>query len=165
MKKIVLIRHAKSSWDNSGLDDFERPLNPRGMKDAPEMSNILIEKIQKPDLIITSSAVRALTTANFFASAFNYPEENIIKDKTIYLASRQKVLEIVSKIDSKNDLIFLIGHNPTITELASFLSNATIDNLPTCAAVGIEFETNKWENISKSNSKLIFFEYPKKYNY
>lgn len=161
MKKIVLIRHAKSSWGNSGSDDFSRPLNQKGIEESKTISRALTEKIAKPDIILTSSAHRALSTARYFASAFSYPEESIIKDKTLYLASRQEILKTISRIDPKHSLVFLIGHNPTITEFACYLCNASIASLPTCSAIGIEFETDAWDLISNSKAKILFLEYPK----
>ncbi|PWE21676.1 phosphohistidine phosphatase [Aliarcobacter skirrowii] len=160
MRELILIRHAKSNWSNPLLDDFERPLNKRGEKNAPFMAKILKKEIQKPDLIISSPSFRTKLTLEYFLKEFEYKGE-VIFEKSIYEAPFENLLKAIKNIDDKYKTIFLIGHNPGLNDLANFLLGSFEDNIPTSGVLKIDFDTNSWENISKDNSKLIFFKYPK----
>lgn len=163
MKNLFLIRHAKSSWDNPHLSDFDRPLNERGKRDAPFMSQILKKNNIKPNVIYSSGANRAISTALIIAKGLDYNEENIIIDKNIYESSLADLLEIIHKIPVEIKTAILVGHNPGINILSDYVSDKTIDNIPTCGVVGIEFKQKKWEDIKQKSGKQFFFEYPKKY--
>jgi phosphohistidine phosphatase len=119
MKTLVLVRHAKSSWDNPGLSDFERKLNKRGVRDAPYMGKVVKEKGIQPDLIVSSPAVRALTTAKFFAHALDYSEDQIDKRESIYTSGPRQILTIINHLDDELNTIMLFGHNPDLTTLFS----------------------------------------------
>lgn len=160
MRELILIRHAKSDWSNPLLDDFERPLNKRGSKNAPFMAKILKKEIQKPDLIISSPSFRTKLTLEYFLKEFEYKGE-VIFEKSIYEAPFENLLKVIKNIDDKYKTIFLIGHNPGLNDLANFLLGSFEDNIPTSGVLKIDFDTNSWKNISKDNSKLIFFKYPK----
>ena len=160
--KLFLIRHAKSDWSNLLLDDFDRPLNKRGLKDAPFMAKLLKEKAIKTDLIICSPSLRTKLTSEFFIKELDLKNE-IIFEKAIYEAPYENLLKVLQKIDNKYKSIILIGHNPGLCDLANFLCEDYFENIPTCTVVEIDFNTNSWSEISKNNSKLICFEYPKKY--
>lgn len=160
MRELILIRHAKSDWSNPLLDDFERPLNKRGSKNAPFMAKILKKEIQKPDLIISSPSFRTKLTLDYFLKEFEYKGE-VIFEKSIYEAPFENLLKVIKNIDNKYKTIFLIGHNPGLNDLANFLLGSFEDNIPTSGVLKIDFDTNSWKNISKDNSKLIFFKYPK----
>lgn len=162
MKKLFLIRHAKSDWSNPLLNDFGRGLNNRGFKDAPVMAKLLRDKNIIPDLIISSPALRTKLTLEFLLKKLDYKNE-IIYDKSIYEAPYLDLKKVINKVDEQFDILFLVGHNPGLCDLANSLCNESFENIPTCAIVEIDFQTNSWSNISKENSKLIFFEYPKKY--
>lgn len=162
MKELILIRHAKSSWSNPLLEDFERPLNKRGAKNAPFMAKILKQKEVNPDLIISSPSKRTKDTLDFFIKEFDYKGE-IIFEESIYEAPYINILKVIKNIDDKHKTIFLFGHNPGFNDLADFLLGRFEDNIPTCGVLKINFDTNYWKNISKDNSKLIFFNFPKKY--
>ncbi|MFZ5948648.1 MAG: SixA phosphatase family protein [Stygiobacter sp.] len=162
MKKLFLIRHAKSSWDDPTLSDHERPLNERGIRNANFMAKLLKEKNIFPDLIISSTAERARQTANIFSDILSHTKK-IKYDSRIYEATTQNLIEVVSEIENINNLVFLFGHNPGLSNFANFISNHPIYNLPTCAIVGLEIPIDNWENISRNSGKLIFNEYPKKY--
>ena len=163
MKKITLIRHAKSSWDNLVVDDFERSLNKRGQRDAPFMGKLISTLIEKPDLIITSHAVRALETAKVIADHIGYPKEAILISKKIYMPDGSDLIKFISKISSTYNHIVLVGHNPSITEVANFFTNSNTDNIPTCGIVHINLPIHTWDESYKAEGQLIFFEYPKKY--
>lgn len=163
MKYLYLIRHAKSSWDNPYLRDFERPLNKRGLRDAPKMGGILASRKIIPDLIISSPANRAITTAKYIAEAVNYPHQDIVEDQNVYHAGSNELMKIISQTGSKINILFLFGHNPGFTYLANQLSDGYIDNLPTCGIYGIQFDFDTWSEVIDVKGKMTLLEYPKLY--
>lgn len=163
MKKLFLVRHAKSSWEDSSLPDIERPLNKRGKRDAPFMSKLLKKKNITIDAIYSSPAVRALNTSQIFAEELNYPKKKIIVDDKIYHSGIKELSEIVNNIPETYSSVIIVGHNPALTSFANHLGNKFIDNIPTCGIVGIEFDVNSWEKVERGNGKIFLFEYPKKY--
>jgi len=163
LKTIYLNRHAKSSWDDSSLSDFERPLNKRGKRDAPFMADILSKKINPPEIIYSSPAKRASTTAAIIAEALGISFDKIIFDKTIYGAVVSDLMRIINNTDNSIERIMFFGHNPTFTMLSNYLSDKYLDNLPTSGFVQINFELNSWNDIEGNTGKLELFEYPKKY--
>ena len=163
MKTLYLLRHAKSSWDDGNLSDFDRPLNERGLRDAPIMGEILKNKIEQPELIISSSAKRAITTAEIIANSFNYDINKIIKEEKIYHSVVSDLMRIIYETHNTIERLMLFGHNPTFTLVVNYLSDKYIDNLPTCGFVQINFDLKSWEELESNTGKLILFEYPKKY--
>lgn len=162
MKIIYLIRHAKSSWKDHRLTDFNRPLNKRGKKDAPFMGEKLKEKHIKPDLILSSPANRAKKTAQAIAEKISYPAEKIGFNDEFYDASEITILNHIKKLDEKFNSIMIFGHNPGLTQLNNLISDNYIDNIPTCGIVALEYDKN-WSEVGKNSCRIIFFEYPKKY--
>jgi len=162
MKKIYLIRHAKSSWKDPDKPDFARPLNKRGKKNAPEIGQYLKKQKLIPDLFLSSPAKRAISTAKLIAKELDFPEERIVQNERIYEANIAELISIISEIDDQLNNVFLIGHNPGITDLANKLSNTFVVNLPTSAVFGIEFNVDHWKEIKNSKGNCILFEYPKK---
>ena len=163
MKILYLIRHAKSSWNEPGLSDFERPLNSRGKHDAPFMGKLLKEKHVLPDKIISSSAVRAFTTARTMAAEINYPVEKIETTDKIYEASASEILNVIQSVDNEVTTLMLFGHNPGFTSLSNYLSDRQVDNIPTCGISRIEFDVDSWTEVNINQGKLTAFEFPKKY--
>lgn len=164
MKKLLLVRHAKSSWDYPGLTDFERPLNKRGHRDAPFMGNVLKEKESVPNLIISSPATRAITTARYFAEGMDYPLEKISTDERLYDAGYRDISNVISDVDDVVNCLMIVSHNPGLTETADHLTGKYIDNIVTSAIFCIDFDTDSWSQISKKNANIGFYEYPKKYS-
>ena len=162
MKILYLLRHAKSSWKYPNLDDFERPLNKRGRKNAPLMGSILKKLDAKPDLIISSPAARASMTARIISEQMNYPLEKIRYDESIYASSENELLHIIAEIDDQVTKAMLIGHNPGLTSLANLIGDSPISNIPTSGVCCIELSISSWANIWKHRGKIIFFEFPKK---
>ncbi len=166
MKKLYLIRHAKSSWDDANLDDFLRPLNTRGEKDAPRMGKRLKEKRVTPDFMITSPANRALTTCEIFAKLLNYSKQKIKADKRLYHADANQILSVIQEIpDHKNDsedIVLLFGHNPGLTEFANELLNQSILNIPTCGIVSATLLIQTWKEITFGCGQMNYIDYPKK---
>ena len=164
MKKIYLIRHAKSSWKEEGKSDFERGLNKRGKRDLKYMANRLKSFRVMPDLILSSPAKRAKKTAIEIAKTIGYKVNDISFQDSLYDSSVNSYLYLLDSLDNKYDSIFIVGHNPTITEVGEFLSGAILTNMPTCSIVCIEFSTDSFQNIKEGSGKILFFDYPKKHN-
>ena len=159
---IMLVRHAKSSWDDPGLRDFDRPLNGRGFRDAPEMGKRLARRNYKADVIISSPAVRAITTAEIIAGETGVEEGDILREPAIYEAGLDALVNVVTGIDDSYECVMLVGHNPGFTDLCNYLGNAGIDNLPTCGMAQIEFHVDTWKAVTMYGGKLVSFDYPKK---
>jgi phosphohistidine phosphatase len=163
MKTLYLVRHAKSSWKYSNLEDFERPLNKRGHKNAPFMGRVLKKLKVAPDLIISSPANRAAMTARIIAAALDYPLENIRFSEAIYEFSEKALINVVKQIDGAVNHAMVVGHNPAINGLANFIGDQPISNIPTCGVFCVELDISSWANINAHCGKLKFFEYPKKH--
>jgi len=164
MKTIILVRHAKSSWKDLSLDDFDRPLNKRGKRNAPFMGEKLKEMEIMPDLILSSSAKRAKKTAIAIAKAIGYPKKKIKYDKNMYHSSAWYLLEMVRNQDNKNETIMLFGHNPDLNIIADMLLKQNpVYNIPTTGVYCIRFEVDKWEKVQEGKGEAVFFDYPKRY--
>jgi phosphohistidine phosphatase len=165
MKKLYLVRHAKSSWASPEMDDFDRPLNDRGEKDAPHMAKVLRQRKVFPDRMISSPAVRALTTCKEFAKILDFDKHNIITVDKLYHASPDTWLNVLkSQKEHKGDgedVVLVFGHNPGITEFANDLLNIAIDNIPTCGIVSATLNVDQWKDISYGCGKMDSFDYPK----
>lgn len=162
MKRITLIRHAKSSWDFPELDDFDRPLNNRGLNDAPEMGKRLKEHDIIPDIIIVSPALRAMSTAILIAEQLGVAADKIVKEASIYDASPGDLLRIIGDLPDIHDHLFLIGHNPALQVVAQFFVGRTINKFPTCAVFSLELPTNSWNYIKPEKAKILFSDSPKR---
>ena len=163
MKNLYLTRHAKSSWGNPGLADIDRPLNHRGKKAAPLMGKLIMDRGENPELLISSPANRAFSTAKEFAKEMGCAETNIIVNRAIYGAGAQQLLNLVQDVDDLYNSIMLFGHNPTFTSFCNMLSGENILNIVTCCVVRIDFEFSSWKNIDFNSGRMIYYEYPKKY--
>jgi phosphohistidine phosphatase len=163
MKELCLVRHAKSSWKYSKLDDFERPLNKRGRKNAPFMGKIVHQLGFCPDLIIASPASRAAMTARAFAFEINYPLEKVQYLASIYESAEKDLIDIIGELDDKFTKVMLVGHNPGLTDLANGIGNYPIGNIPTSGVYCIAIDITAWSEIKKKSGKLKYFEFPKKH--
>lgn len=161
MKTLVLVRHAKSSWEDPRLADRDRPLNPRGRRDAPEMGRRLAARDAPPDRILTSPAVRAATTAAVVAEAVGYAER-VVEIERLYGASSGEILDVIQGIDDRFDRVFLFGHNPGLTDLVNELSAPTIPNVPTCGVVEFRIEEGSWSDVRADTVTRVDFDYPKR---
>lgn len=162
MKTLFLNRHAKSSWAERGLDDFDRPLNARGESDAPMMGKRLSERNEKIDLIVSSPAKRAISTARIIAREIAYPEAKIKELKAIYDATVKDLLRITNNLTDDCDSVMLFGHNPGFTDFCDYLTGSGILNIPTCGISKITFELDHWSEVSAHTGYLSFFDFPKK---
>lgn len=161
MKQLLIIRHAKSSWDINILNDFDRTLNERGHSDAPKMANRLLAKNINIDAFISSPAKRAFTTASYFAKAYNKTEEDIIQIEELYHASVTVFYNVVGNIDDKFNTVAIFSHNPGITDFINELTNTRIDDMPTCGIFAINIDAKNWTNFKKATKQFLFFDYPK----
>jgi phosphohistidine phosphatase len=163
MKKIYLIRHAKSSWDDATMDDFSRPLNARGKRDVLFMAERLKKFHVKPNLIYSSPAKRAYKTAKEIAKVIEYDKKEIVFVEGLYESSYETYLDLIQQTNDKHNSLFIIAHNPTITEVGERLSGAILTNIPTCAIVCIAFEVESFKEIKEEGGHILFFDYPKKH--
>ncbi|MEI6185009.1 MAG: histidine phosphatase family protein [Bacteroidota bacterium] len=161
MKQLFIIRHAKSSWDNMLQKDFDRTLNERGMRDAPAMAKRLVDKGIIIDKFVSSTAVRAFTTATFFAKAYHQKESDIIAVPELYHAGEEVFYKTIRGLDNSLNSVALFSHNPGITYFVNTLTNSRIDEMPTCGIFAIQTPIEKWEDFEEGNNKFWFFDYPK----
>lgn len=158
MKNLVIIRHAKSDWKNENLTDEERPLNKRGKRDAAFMAAALKKNDFLPDEIISSPALRALTTAQYFAKEFDFKKDEIQIEPALYSFNLFEVIEFLKTLNKDAKTVFVFSHNPTVTELVYFLTGKEIQ-MPTCSIAVIEIE--KFAMLNSSCGKLSFHDFPK----
>ncbi len=160
MKKLYIIRHAKSSWKDVALEDFERGLSKRGKANAPMMGERLKKKGVMPDIILSSPAKRAKETAEIIAKEIGY-KKKVLFNEEIYEASVATLCDILRALSNKNKTVFLVGHNPSLNDLAHYYVSHEA-NIPTCGIVEIGFYCDAWAEIEPKNAKLLLFDYPKK---
>ena len=154
MKTLLILRHAKSSWDDASLDDRERPLNARGRRDAPRMGDLLRDEALVPDIIITSDAVRAQTTALAVAEAAGYTRD-IVVDPLLYHASPEDVLAVLKTAPAANArMVMIVGHNPGLEDLVEQLTSEPHD-LPTAALVYLTLPIEAWRELSASTRATL----------
>lgn len=161
MKSLYITRHAKSSWKDAGLSDEDRPLNARGKHDAPAMGKRLRKLGVEPEIIFSSPATRAVTTATLLAEKLHFPSEEIVTEDDIYEAGTSELLTVLRRIDDRFTNVMLIGHNPGLTMLANRLSPARIDNIPTCGVVGLKLHIDSWNALADQCGEVSFFISPK----
>lgn len=161
MKRLFLIRHAKSSWDKPELSDFDRPLNKRGKGNGPEMASRLEKLGVVPDLIIASPAKRARKTAAYMAKGTGYSKKAILYNESLYMGSMDSYLSALEDAFKKADTVFLVGHNYTITDVAEYLSGVSFSNVPTCGVVALEYGKQGGFSAAAGAGKLLFFDFPK----
>lgn len=163
MKSLYLLRHAKSSWSDATLDDRQRPLNQRGLNDAPEMGRRLRARDECFDQVLTSPAERAHTTAELFCENCGFPPERIVVEEALYFLGRGSIEELIRQQDDAIESLMLVFHNPDITSLANALGDngVRIDNVPTCGLLRWRCDINRWQDWSRSDARFDYFDYPK----
>lgn len=160
MKTLIIVRHAKAEVLPAHKTDFERRLTDSGKADAEKMAASLTQQIKCPSIFISSTAKRAFSTAKRFAAAFKLKEEGIIKEKKIYDASAETLIELVQLIDNKHETAIIFGHNPGFSQLAYYFSGNGAIELPTCGVAIVEFDINDWQNVAYKNGKITYFNRP-----
>jgi len=152
IKDLFLIRHAESSHP-SGIKDFDRPLNDKGYLEAEKMSNKLASYELQPEFLISSPAKRAISTATIFAERLHIPAHQIQPENMIYEANTSTLLSIINYLSEQYNQVALFGHNPGITEFATYLSDTYIGNIPTAGIIRISF-TTEWKMISAGSGEI-----------
>lgn len=161
MKQLLIIRHAKSSWAIKGQDDFDRPLNERGHADAPVMAQRLVKKHIQVDHFVSSTAKRAITTAGYFAEAYQVDKKNINGVQKLFHAYPMVYYEVIKTLADKYHTVAIFAHNPGITLFANELTSTQIDNMPTCGIFAIKLVSNSWADFEGAPKTFWFLDYPK----
>jgi len=159
MKKLYIVRHAKSSWEYEGINDHDRPLKKRGIKDAHLMSTFLAKEINRPDIFISSSANRALHTGIIFCQNFSYPMANLKISKELYSFSDGYLIKTVKALDDSFNSAIIFSHDHGINFFVNKFGNKPIAHVTTCGIIGIDFDIKYWKNLKKGTTSLI--EFPK----
>jgi phosphohistidine phosphatase len=161
MKQLTIVRHAKSSWDLPEMEDFYRPLNPRGVKNAFAMGDALAVRGVFPDLIVTSPAVRAINTAIIIARKLDFPQQRIESNDRIYEASVEALFQLMANVPDSNGHLMLVGHNPSLTMLINRMQKKPLDNLPTCGVYHLDLDMASWADVRQAKGKTSFALFPK----
>jgi phosphohistidine phosphatase len=161
MKRLTLLRHAKSSWDDATLADFDRPLAPRGRRSAPEMGRRLKSRDEIPDLVVSSPAKRAITTARMACREMGYAESRIIEEPGLYHASAGRIFELVGSLETLAQHLMIVGHNPGFTDFANALADARIDNLVTAGVFVVELDLEYWTELEPGAGRFVYYDYPR----
>jgi phosphohistidine phosphatase len=161
MKNLLIIRHAKSSWDSLAQRDFDRPLNDRGNRDAPMMAKRLQKREVEIDAFVSSPANRALSTATYFAEAYDRKPKHIIKVDILYHAEVEVFYKVIEELDDDYKTVAIYSHNPGITYFVNSLTNTRIDNMPTCGIFAVKAQIKSWQDFRKAAKDFWFFDYPK----
>ncbi len=162
MKTLTIVRHAKSSWKDVTLPDRKRPLNKRGKRDAPEMGRRIMEHGIRPSLIVSSPATRAWTTARIVADEIGYPREFLHKEGSLYLASLDRLLDVIVEQDVAFNSLMLVGHNPGLTDLVNYFVPGLTANLPTAGVVSLDIDSDDWSLYDRPKATLLVHDWPKK---
>ncbi len=161
MKSLFVIRHAKSDWNSAAQTDFDRPLNDRGNKDAPMMAKRMFAQAHKIDALVSSNAMRAKTTAAFFAEAYGFKTKDILLIPELYHAPAQQFYETIANLEDGHNHIAIFSHNPGITHFVNSLGVAIVDDMPTCGIFGITVDIEHWKDFEKGKKTFLYFDYPK----
>lgn len=163
MLTLYLIRHAKSSWDDPLQTDFHRPLNARGLRDAPAMAAHFAARKEPVDLLLSSPAARALATARYVAAALGTADDNIVLEPKLYLADLPTWRTVLNDLPARAKSVALFSHNPGISECCEWLSGAGLGELPTCAMVRIDMEADEWKALARGTGTIGWYDYPKRH--
>lgn len=161
MRRLTLIRHSKSSWDDPEISDFERPLNARGRRDAPEMAE-RTRSLGKPPLqLISSPALRAITTARIFAEVWGLPLDDILIESRLYDASSARLVQVIREFEAEAAHAVIVAHNPGLSELALALASCPFRELPTTGVLSLELDIEQWIAIAPQSGRVGVYRYPK----
>ncbi len=155
------MRHAKSDWGNPGLQDWERPLNARGRRDAPRMAGHLLTLLPKIDRIHPSTALRTRQTGMFLKEVYELPDSEFIPAEALYLGYPEAYLHQIWSLEEEIDNVVLIGHNPTMTHIANQIQYGLTDNVPTCGVIWVQAELKDWADFDFDKARLKAYFYPK----
>ncbi len=162
MKTLIVVRHAKSSWDFPDIEDSQRPLLDKGKKRTKKVLDHLIKlRFHKPDLIISSHAVRAYETARMVARGLEYPENHIVQSKTLYEGDKDLITEQLYGLDDDIMSVMVVGHNPALTYFVNQWLEEPIEWLPTSGIVVLKIPVNHWSEIDMHKASTFFKVFPK----
>ena len=161
MKTLYLVRHARSSRDDPGVADRDRPLEDRGKRDARRMGKRLARRHVEPDLILSSPALRALRTAQIMAKELGYKRKDIVVDDRLYARRADVLLNVIRKLGDRSKRVMLFGHNPELTDLAHRFSN-DITHLPTAAVAKFKFDSKSWSRVGETAACKASLNLPEK---
>jgi phosphohistidine phosphatase len=164
MKTLYIVRHAKSSWKFTDLQDIERPLKRKGKQDAEMMAKHLRKDNIYPEYFLSSPAVRAHETAKIFSKILEYPKNNIEINSSVYNSSVEELHTLILGLDNNFNSTILFGHDPTLCNLAAFLTKQQYEKIPTSGIVAVEFQTDNWNKIQPHNGRVRFFICPKMFS-
>jgi len=163
MKELYLVRRAKSDWSDMDINDIDRPLKARGIRDALLMGEFMAKEFNVPDLVLTSPACRAFHTAVIFIRSLKAGYDKVRVDEEIYLASFNELRSLIKKTSDTIEKLMLVGHNPGLTDMANFFLDEFIHNIPTSGFVTFQFDTGSWKGISSGNLINHTLHYPKEF--
>lgn len=163
MRTLYFCRHAKSSWADPGQDDFDRPLNERGLRDAPNMARLFKERGDPVDLIVSSPANRALNTARAFGRELRVDDAHFIQEPLLYHATVPIITSIVTRLPNEARRVILFGHNPGFSEVVEHYSTDGVGDMPTCGIARIDFVAEAWNELARDLGTLVWFDYPKRH--
>lgn len=162
MKQLYLIRHAKSSWSDASLRDFDRPLSGRGKRDAPLIGRRLAAAGVAPELFLASPAKRARKTAAVIGGEIGYPKKDIVPVDALYTFQVDGVLAVLRSVDEAVSSLALVGHNDAVSEAARWLTGEQLGSVPTCGVVSIIITCAGWRELAAGCGRVAFFDYPKR---
>ena len=160
LKTLFIVRHGKSAWDQTGISDIDRPLKDRGIRNAYEIAETLKKKHTKPDAIYSSPAARALNTAIIFSRVLEVPSDHLYVKEDLYLADLSEIIDVIKETDTSINSVMVFGHNPGFTDLANYLSELRLQNLPTAGLVCLQFNIKTWDEIDKRKLASSYFDFP-----
>lgn len=160
-KRLSILRHAKSSWDAQGLSDHDRPLNKRGLRDAPKLGKLMQAGSIIPNRVISSTAQRAQETTQLVTAPLGFKQEHLRTDRDLYLASAATLIDVAAGCDDDVEHLMLVAHNPGMTDAVNRLGDVTLDNLPTCGIFCFEFEIDRWSELPAAAGRCVWHHYPK----
>lgn len=164
MKTLYIVRHAKSSWMDPSLSDFDRPLNQRGLRDAGLMPGYLVKKGQPmPKLLVSSSAKRAFMTAKYFMESYELSKDQLILEDKLYHPTEESIYEVIFGLPDEHEVIMIFGHNPGFTDFVNLFSDRYIDNVPTCGIVKLIGNIDHWNQLGPGNTGVDKFYFPKQF--
>lgn len=160
-RTLLLVRHAKSSWDDPDLADHARPLNKRGKREAAAIAQRVVHRPDRPQLIVTSPATRARRTAEAMAAALGFEPKSLVVDPRVYDATVTTLLEVIRSLDDRHAHVMLVGHHPGITDTVNALTAAKIDKMPTCSVAEIRLDIPSWAEVREGGAVLLELLTPK----
>lgn len=161
MKTLTLVRHAKSSWKQPALQDYDRPLNARGRRDLPGLAQRLSKQVPRPQRLIHSGSVRTQLTSQPLIQAWHLQPNEIRLDRRLYEAALEQLLQVIQEQENTCQHLLLVGHNPGLAELSHYLTGQPLPHFPTAAFAHLLLQVPSWNTLTPSSAELKAFDYPK----